>query len=345
VQAIRNGRVTTVDGETPQLPKDPSPDMIKALACFIDWYMLARKLWFPVDNAAELQRRAIVMKRELKRVFTEKNWKFPKFHSPDHKSAEILMHGATPYTETAMFETGHKTNIKDLSGNSNNQDQFRIISRFHTRVSALEQLGQAASRHARYVLEGSDSDASSDASEDEDDLFTDPFTSRPCEMAARMPLWDMTFATEPGGLRREPFSMGDKGRGRQRLVSAACMAGAPAAAPQRQASKRINTRFAYNHATDFPALRYLPAQLCHFIHEYLGGILGLGDVPEDQRDIHGVLDRYLVRAADGTDIHTFGGLAIRSRHHKGTVRVRARPFAGDRFRGRNPQVCNDSALR
>ena len=77
-----------------------------------------------------------------------------------------------------------------------------------------------------------------------------------------------------------------------------------------------------------------------FIHEYLGGILGLGDVPEAQRDIHEVLDRYLVRDPDGTDIYTFGGLAIRSQHHKGTVRVRSRPFPGDQFRGRNPQVCS-----
>jgi len=37
--------------------------MIKALACFIDWNMPARKLWFPVDMTPELQRRAIVMKR------------------------------------------------------------------------------------------------------------------------------------------------------------------------------------------------------------------------------------------------------------------------------------------
>jgi len=341
-QAIRNRLVKTVNGDTPPRPEDPCPDMIKALACFIDWYMLARKLWFPVDMAPELQRRATVMKRELKRVFPEnlKNWKFPKFHSPAHKAAEILMGASTPFTETAMFESGHKPIIKDVSGNSNNHNQFQIISRFHNRVSALSQLGQAASRHARYVLKGSDSDSSSDASEDEeDDLFTDPLTSRPSEMAARMPLWDMIFATEAGGLRREPFSIGAKGRGRQRLVSAACMAGAPAAL-QRQASNRISARFAYNHATDFPALRYLPAQLCHFVHEYLGGILGLGDVPESQRDIHGVLDTYLVRDPDGTDIHTFGGLAIRCQHHKGTVRVRSRPFAGDQFRGRNPQVCS-----
>ena len=339
---ISNGRVKTVDGETPELPEDPCQDMIKALACFLDWYMLARKLNFPVGMAPELQRRAFVMKRELQRVFTEKNWKFPKFHSPNHKSAEILTFASSPYTETAMFEGGHKPNIKDLSVNSNGKDQFMIISKFHDRVSALSKLGQAAARHAQYLTAGSESDSNSDADHDEDDLFTDPLTSRPCEMAAKMPLWDISFDTEPGGLRREPFSIGAKGRGRQRLVIAACMAGAPA--QQRQAlvsnDDRINAKFSYNHATDYPALRYLPAQLCHFAHEYLRDSLGLEDMPEDRRDVHGVLDRCLVREADGTDIFTFGGIAIRSRHHKGTVRVRSRPFAGDQFFGRNPQVCS-----
>jgi hypothetical protein len=169
-QAISSGRVTMVDGRRPEPPEDPCPDMIKALACFIDWYMPARKLWFPVDMAPELQRRANVMKRELKRVFTEKNWKFPKFHSPDHKSAKILTFASTPYTETAMFETGHKPIIKDVSGNSNNHDQFLIISSSNSRVSNLSQLGQAAARHARYLTTGSESDSNSDSDDDEDDL-------------------------------------------------------------------------------------------------------------------------------------------------------------------------------
>jgi hypothetical protein len=65
---------------------------------------------------------------------------------------------------------------------------------------------------------------------------------------------------------------------------------------------------------------------------------GLDYVPEDERDVHAVLDRCLVRDADGADIFTFGGIAIRSEHHKGTVRVRSRPFVSDPFRGRNPQV-------
>ena len=314
--------------------------MVKVLACFLDWYMLARKLWFPVDMAPELQRRAFVMKRELKRVFPEKNWKFPKFHAPNHKSTEILTFASTPYTETAMFETTHKPNIKDLSGNSNGRDQFMIVSKFHDRVSALSKLGHATARHARHLVAGSESESSSDA--DEDDLLMDPISSRPCEMAARMPLWDMTFNT--GALRREAFSIGANGRGRQRLVIAACAAGAPAqSALQRQASasnrgKQSSIKFSYDHAADHPAVRWLPAQLCHFAYEYYGDSLGLDYVPEDERDVHAVLDRCLVRDADGADIFTFGGIAIRSEHHKGTVRVRSRPFVSDPFRGRNPQV-------
>ena len=79
-------------------------------------------------------------------------------------------------------------------------------------------------------------------------------------------------------------------------------------------------------------------QLGHFAHEYLTKSLGLPDLPEEQRDINGTLERCLVREADGADIITFGGLAIRSLHHKGTVRVRSRPLPSDKFIGQNPQV-------
>ena len=85
-------------------------------------------------------------------------------------------------------------------------------------------------------------------------------------------------------------------------------------------------------------MRFLPAQLGHFAYEYLGSKLGLEVLPEAERDINGVLDSCLVRDRDGADIFTFGGIAIRSLHHKGTVRVRSRPFASDKFFERNPQV-------
>jgi hypothetical protein len=91
-------------------------------------------------------------------------------------------------------------------------------------------------------------------------------------------------------------------------------------------------------------LRYLVPQLAHFAHEYLRIGLGLPDVPEKQRDIDGTLQRYLVRDADGADIFTFGGVAIRSLHSKGTVRVRSRPFPSDKFFGKNMQVVARSSL-
>jgi hypothetical protein len=56
------------------------------------------------------------------------------------------------------------------------------------------------------------------------------------------------------------------------------------------------------------------------------------------------LQRYLVRDADGADIFTFGGVAIRSLHSKGTVRVRSRPFPSDKFFGKNMQVVARSSL-
>ena len=111
--------------------------------------------------------------------------------------------------------------------------------------------------------------------------------------------------------------------------------GAPAISNK---SKGSGTRFSYKYAEEYPDLRFLPAQLCHFAHEYLRSSLGLPQVPEAERDINGVLDSCLVRDKDGADIVTFGGVAIRSPHHKGTVRVRSRPFASDKFFGRNPQV-------
>ena len=346
-QGIREGRVDKdATGRFPAPPQDPCPDMVRALACFLDWYMPARLLLFPMAMAPDLQRRANVMKDTLQEVFPEKSgqkaaWNFPKMHAPDHKASEILGHGSTIYTETGPFETGHKHNIKDLSGNSNGKDQFITIAKYHDRASNVTKLKQAISRNSRFLSreDESDSGSSSDAAdfEEDDDLLTDTTSSRPCEMAIRMPLWDMTYHVKD--LRREPFSHGPKGRGLQRIVLAACKAGAPArSSSQAIKGKASAPRFVYNHADENPDLRYLPTQLAHFAHEYLRSALGLPDVPEDQRDVNRVLESCLKREADGTDIFTFGGLAIRSLQHKGTVRVRSRPFSSDKFFGKNPQV-------
>ncbi len=97
-QAIRQGKVDKDSkGNLLARPQDPCPDMVRALACFLDWYMQARLLMFPVDMAPELQRRANVMKETLQEVFPDKSgqkaaWNFPKMHASDHKASEILGH-------------------------------------------------------------------------------------------------------------------------------------------------------------------------------------------------------------------------------------------------------------
>ena len=340
-QAIRTRQVDAVDGRMPEPPEDPCPDIVNCLACFLDWYMMARLLLFPMDDTPELQRRAFVMKGELQRVFPEKTgevaaWNFPKMHSTEKTGPQIMTFATTPFTDTNTFEAAHRPNIKAYSGNSNGKDQYKIIAGHHDRVASLTTLKKCVSRHAKFLSRGKESDSESSSQgddDDDDDICTDPLTSRPCEMAARLPLLEMTYDIK--ALRREPLSLGLKGSGRQRIVLAACKPGAPAPSNRGKAS---GTKFLYNHAVEFPNLKFLPAQLAHFAYEYLRSSLGLEDLPEAERDINGVLDNCLLRDSDGADIFTFGGMAIRSQHHKGTVRMRARPFASDKFFGRNPQV-------
>ena len=125
--------------------------------------------------------------------------------------------------------------------------------------------------------------------------------------------------------------------GQHKQEPSAAKAGAPGRS-QANKGKAPAKRFVYNFADENPDLKYLPTQLGHFAHEYLRISLDLPDVPEAERDINGVLERCLFRESDGADIFTFGGLAIRSLHHKGTVRVRSRPFPSDKFFGKNPKV-------
>ena len=337
--AIKNKQVDVVDGRMPEPPEDPCPEIVNCLACFLDWYMMARLLLFPMEETPELQRRAFVMKGELQRVFPDKTgevakWNFPKMHSPEKTGPQIITFATTPYTDTSMFEGAHKQNIKAFSGNSNGKDQYRIIAGHHDRTSCLTTLKHCISRHARFMSRDKESDNSdsgsssqSDDDDDDDDICgTDPFTSRPCEMAARMPLWERTYDIK--ALRREPLSLGKRGQGRQRIVIAACKPGAPAPSNRGKVS---GTKFLYNHAMEFPNLKYLSAQLGHFAYEYLHSRLGLEYLPEEERDINGVLDSCQVHDCDATDIFTFGGIAIRSLHHKGTVRVRARPLPATNF--------------
>ena len=356
-QALRDGKVVDCDdGEQPEPPNDPCPDMINAFALFLDWYLLARMLLFVMSMAAELQRRCTAMKEALKIVFPDKSgqqaaWGFPKFHGPVHGPSEILGFGTTAYTDTQIFEKTHRPNVKDLAGNSNQKQVFMCVCNHHERGVSLSKLKQATSRHSKYLSRIEEGDGESDldsesgsADQSDDDLFLDEHTSRPCEIAAKMPLWSMV--TNPqAALHREPFCLGKMQQGLQRLVLAACKAGAPAigakaakgggAANRGQSSQ---AKFVYNPAKELPSLAYLPRQLVHFAYEYLTNRLGLEYKPEEERDIDSCLDTYIVQDKDKCDIFTFGGIAIRSDDFKGTVRVRARPFPDDKFHGRNPQV-------
>ena len=111
----------------------------------------------------------------------------------------------------------------------------------------------------------SSSSSSADSVESgDDDLAFDQRASRPCELAVKLPLWDLSFDLK--ALHKEAEAVGNRGRGRQRLVLAACKSGAP---PAPSASKAV-ARFSYEWSLQFPDLKYLPTQLGHYMYEYLG---------------------------------------------------------------------------
>jgi hypothetical protein len=108
-------------------------------------------------------------------------------------------------------------------------------------------------------------------SDDDEDLTFDQHSSRPCEMTAKLPLWDMTFHLK--SLHKIVESSGRRGRCRQRLVSAACKAGAPSARRDHQ------DRFSYRATAQYPDLKNLPTQLAHYAYEYLRQQLGVEELP------------------------------------------------------------------
>ena len=278
------------------------------------------------------------MINELQRAFPEKSgqqgdtpWGVPKVHGTAHTSSEILSFATTtPFTDTNVFDAGHKPNVKDLQHSTNRKDQFMCISKYHDRGTNLLQLNQAVSwrnKHLARLSKGDDGSSSGSDDDSDDELAFDDKGSRPCELAVKLPLWDMSF--DISALHKQPEALGARGKGLQRLFLAACKQGA--AAPR-------EGRFTYPWAQQCPELKFLPQQLAHYAYEYLHEKLGLGQVAEKDRDLNRVLQTCLEADADKCDIFTFGGLAIRSEHYAGTMRDRARPFASESFHGRNPQV-------
>ena len=88
---------------------------------------------------------------------------------------ETAAFGTSLFTDGSLFETGHKRNVKSMSGVNNRKHQFKCVSGFHERDALLMELKQAMSRESKRLLHDEDSDSSSD--DDDDDLLTDDTTS------------------------------------------------------------------------------------------------------------------------------------------------------------------------
>ena len=177
----------------------------------------------------------------------------------------LRLRSSPAYTETQVFETGHKPNVKKLTNFTNRKDSFFCISNHHERSACLSKLNQAVSRPAKVLARGkSEVDASSSSSSDSVERGNDdlPRASRPWELAVKLPLWDLSFDLE--ALHKEAESVGNRGRGRQLSVLAACKSGAPFAP---SASKAV-ARFSYEWSRHFPNLKYLPTQLVDCVCEF-----------------------------------------------------------------------------
>jgi hypothetical protein len=53
--------------------RDPWKDMVEALSSFLDWFIMARSMLFPLEDAPELQKKSRLMKQDLQRVFPQKS--------------------------------------------------------------------------------------------------------------------------------------------------------------------------------------------------------------------------------------------------------------------------------
>ena len=138
----------------------------------------------------------------------------------------------------------------------------------------------------------SSSSSSSDSVESgDDDVDFDQCKSRPRQLAVKLPLRDLSFDLK--ALHKEAEAVGNRERGHQQPVLAACKPGAP---PAPTASKAV-ARFSYEWSRQFPDLKFLSTQLGQlgrYIHEYLCKKLGMCWSPEQDRDFGHVLRAYLV---------------------------------------------------
>ena len=111
------------------------------------------------------------------------------------------------------------------------------ISKYHDRSTSLLKLNQAVFRRNKHLARRSKGENGSSLGSDDDsddELAFDDKGSSPCELAVKLPLWDMLF--DMSALHKQSEALGARGKGLQRLFLAACKPGA--AVPQVWAQDR-----------------------------------------------------------------------------------------------------------
>ena len=178
---------------------DPSTDMVQALNRFLDWFVMARQIGRRSQTAApgpyDEGGAATCIPGEIWQKIGP-TLDFPKAHAPYYSGSEVLANGTIAYTETQVFETGHKQYVKKMTNLTHRKDQYICISTHHQRSACLFKLNQAVSLHAKVLARGKSevdasrsSSSSSDSVESSDDDFAfDQRVSRPCEFAVKLPL-------------------------------------------------------------------------------------------------------------------------------------------------------------
>ena len=91
----------------------------------------------------------------------------------------------------------------------------------------------------------SNTNSSDSVESSNDDLAFDRSASRACELAVKLSLWDLSFDLKAHHNPEEAEAVGNRGRGRQRLVLAACKSGAPPAEDHWTSSRCAVARFAF----------------------------------------------------------------------------------------------------
>ena len=81
-------------------------------------------------------------------------WNFPNAHGPDHTGSKIMGFGSTEFTDTQVFEAGHKSNVIALANLTNRKDQFYCIARHNDRTHIYPRSASLCLGTQRFWREG-----------------------------------------------------------------------------------------------------------------------------------------------------------------------------------------------